>query len=335
MIIKNSNIRRSIVENRYVIFVVIFAIILVLSLLQTIKKQEQTNLVKENQNKQIQSNQVQNNQIQNTTTVPNVNTSNKPSVLGKDVIVQKQEENTKIIEEFITYCNNHEIEKAYELLTKECKEEIFSSNMEYFKKNYVEKIFTSKKMCSIQAWVNSFYTTYKVKIQNDILASGTVNSIDHVIEDYYTVIEERNKRKLNINSYIRREEIEKQAGQNGITITVNCKDIYKEYETYDVVVENATQKTILLDSKETVNAIYLIGSNESHYDAYTYEMDIHDNVIESGKKKTYTIRFNKNYANSTVMKHMVFSDIIVDYEEYENTNNKKEYTNRMRIRVEV
>lgn len=325
MIIKNSNIRRSIVENRYVIFVVIFAIILVFSLLQTIKKQEQANVV----------NQSPKNQVQNTTTIPKVETSNKPSVSGKDVIAQKQKENTEIIEEFITYCNNHEIEKAYELLTNECKEKIFSSNIEYFKKNYVEKIFTSKKMCSTQAWVNSFYTTYKVKIQNDILASGTINSAGNVIEDYYTIIEQENEKKLNINSYIRREEIGKQAGQNGITITVNCKDIYKEYETYEVVIENTTQKTILLDSQETVNAIYLIGANESHYDAFTYEMDIHDNVIESGKKKTYTIRFNKNYANSTAMKQMVFSDMIVDYEEYENTKNKKEYTNRMRIRVEI
>lgn len=325
MIIKNSNIRRSIVENRYVIFVIIFVIILILSLLQTIKKQEKTNVVVQNRE----------NQIQNTTTIPKVDSSSKPSVSGKEVTTQKQEANMKIIDEFITYCNNHEIEKAYGLLTEECKEEIFAHNIQYFKQNYVDKIFTSKKMCSAQNWVNSYYTTYKVKIQNDILASGKIGSADDVVEDYYTIIEEENKRKLNINSYIRREEIKKQAEQNGIILTVNCKNIYKEYETYDIIIENKTQNTILIDSKETVNAIYLIGSNESHYDAYSYEMDIHDNIIEPGQKKTYTIRFNKIYSNSVAMKYMVFSDIVMDYAEYENTPNKKEYTNRMRIRVEI
>lgn len=323
MIIKNSNIRRSIFEGRYVIFAVIFAIVLVLYLIQMLN------------NSSKEESTLQNNQIQNTVIEQIKDTSARPVITGNEVSKDKQETNTKIIEQFITYCNNKEIEQAYNLLTDECKEEIFFSNIQYFKQNYVDRVFTTKKMYSIQSWVSGYINTYRITIQDDILSAGKVNSSENKIEDYYTIIEQENGYKLNINSYIRRVQVDKQRKAQGITITVLCKDVYKEYETYDVVIENLTTKNILIDSKEKVNSIYLVGANETHYDAYSYEIDINDCVIEPQRSKKFTIKFNKIYSNKVAMKQMVFSDIIIDYEEYQNTQNKKEYTNRLKLTVEI
>lgn len=323
MIIKNSNIRRSIFESRYVIFAVIFAIVLVLYLIQMLN-----NNIK-------QENAMQNNQIQNTI-VDREDTTSKPVITGNEVKKDTQQANTKIIEQFITYCNNKEIEQAYGLLTDECKEELFFGNMEYFKQNYVDKIFVTKKMASIQSWISGYINTYRVTIQDDILSSGKLDSSNNIIEDYYTIMEQQDGTyKLNINNYIRREKVEKQRQINGITITIVCKDIYKEYESYDITIENMTSKTILLDSKETVDSIYLLGSNDNHYDAFSYEIDKTQTIIKPEENKKLTIRFNKIYSNKIIMRQMIFSDVIADYEEYEKTQNKKEYTDRLRFNIEL
>lgn len=322
MIIKNSNIRRNIFESRYVIFAVIFAIVLVLYIIQMINnniKQEALS---------------QNNNIENTQTTKQ-DTSSQAVITGNEVPKDKQEVNTKIIEQFITYCNNQEIEQAYNLLTQECKEEVFFGNMTYFKQNYVDRVFTSKKMVTIQSWVSGYLNTYRVTIQDDMLSTGKLNASQNKIEDYYTIIEQQDGYKLNINSYIRRESVNKQKQINGITISVLCKDIYKEYEMYDVVIQNETDKTILWDSKEKVDSIYLVGSNENHYSAFSYEIDQHDSVLEPQESKKYTIRFNKIYSNKTVMRQMVFGDIITNYEEYELTQNKQEYINRLRLTIDI
>ena len=94
MIIKNSNIRRSIYENRYVIFVVIFAIILALYLIRFLNENAKEKLKPKNE-------------IQNVAvTQPKVDTSTKPVISGTEVNKEQQENNTKLIETFITYCNN-------------------------------------------------------------------------------------------------------------------------------------------------------------------------------------------------------------------------------------
>lgn len=324
MIIKNSNIRRSLFNNRYVIFIIIFVIILLLYFIQVLNNNTKEKF------------EAENNKIQNTVSyTPKEDESSKATISGESINKTQQTNNTKIIEEFITYCNNKEIEKAYNLLTEECKEEIFASSIQNFKLKYVDVIFTSKKMCSAQSWMNSYGYTYKVKILDDMISTGHISSSENAIEDYYTVVKKDDVYKLNINGYIGRKEYNKQVESNGIKLNIVCKDIYKEYESYDIKIENLTNKTILLDSKEKVDSIYLIGSNENNYSAFSYEVDKTYLIVEPQKEKKLTIRFNKLYSNQVLMRELVFSDIITDYETYEATLNKKDYTNRSRISIEI
>lgn len=238
MIIKNSNIRRSIFENRYVIFVIIFAVILALYFIRILNE----NAKEKNRKKSIE---VQNTVIEEA----KKDVSNKPIISTIEIPKEQKQNNTKIIDEFITYCNEQEIQKAYDLLTQECKEEIFASNIQYFKANYVDKIFKTKKVYTIQDWIISNRYTYKVTIVDDMLSSGKVATSQNTIEDYYTIVVEKNEIKLNINNYIGRNEIRKENMQKGVKITILSKDIYKEYEAYDIIIENTTQNAILLNSR--------------------------------------------------------------------------------------
>lgn len=113
------------------------------------------------------------------------------------------------------------------------------------------------------------------------------------------------------------------------------RDTYKDYEIYDVRVENLNQNSILLDSQESTDSMYVMASNDSKYRAYSYEIDRSRLIIEPGRSRTITIKFNKRYSNEAITRRIVFSDIIKNYDEYKQTQNKKEYSNRWAISIEI
>lgn len=331
MIIKNSNLRRMLVENRYVILVIIVGIILFLSVINVIN-----NFIKEGTKLQLQ-NTTNTNSIADDSTINNSkpiigSTENKNSNITKDSL-----SNEKLIRDFLKYCNSHEIQNAYNLLSDECKEAVFFGNIEYFRKNYVESIFTSNKVPNIRIWLESYITTYRVHLVEDILSTGNIKDQTNAIEDYYTVVQtEDGTQKLNINGYITRNYMQLKQGQaDGIIISILKKDIFKEYEQYEIKVENKTNNTIMLDSKENVDSIYLLGSNNSKYSGFTYELDEIKTVIPKNTSKNMTIRFNKIYSNEAVMRKMIFEDIILNYDEYNASINKKDYKDRIAITIEM
>lgn len=325
MIIKNSNIRRSIVENRYVIFVIILGIILaflVIRILNANAKEKFEQKKSETQNTMI----VQEKK----------DTSSQAVITQTEVEKPVQQNNLKVIEEFIGYCNNKEIEKAYGLLSEECQEEVFSSNIQYFKKNYVDKIFQTKKMYEMQAWVNGYQTqTYKVKIMEDILSTGKITSSKNNIEDYYTLVTKGDVTKINLNGYIGRQIIEKETVYSGIRVKLLYKDIYSEYETYKIEMENTTTNTILMDTQENVKTMYLESDEQNTYNAHSHEVDKTQLTIEPNQTKVVTIPFNKLYSNQAIIRKVVFSDVILNYEEYMTVENKKQYIKRGTISIEI
>lgn len=309
MIIKNSNLRRDIFENRYKILAIIVAIILVLCIIRTLNE-----MAKESNKKQTQNTQQMNTQ-----------SGYKPqetAVLGDNVTQKEQEENTKVMDEFIRYCNSKEIEKAYDLLTDQCKEEIFANNIKNFKENYVEKIFNKEKTYNMQAWINSSNPTYKVRILDDILVTGNSGE---VVEDYITIIKENSKYKISLNSYIGKTEINKQTKQDDIIITFLNKETNMDYEIYNIKIENSSKNTILLDTKTKQKSAYATGSNGTTYTAFMYEIDNTQLTINPNKNKTISIKINKIYSPNIKIKKLTFTDVIMNLEEYTKTQNKKDY----------
>lgn len=321
MIIKNSNLRRILFVNRYKILAIIIAIILCLYLIQVMNENAKEKMEKESQ---IALNRI------------NTQTSYNPSetiVSGKDVSEEQQKINSEIIDEFINYCNNKEIEKAYNLLTDECKERVFFSKIEYFEQNYINKIFNTQKSYTIQSWVSSNGYTYKIEIYDDILSSGKIST--HKIEDYYTLIKQNGTYKLNINEYIQNGNINRYSEKDGVKIEILNKDVYKSHETYKIKVYNNTDTTIMLDTKQDTDSIYLQGTNDKHYSAFMYEVDETRLIIKPGYYTTLSINFNKLYSTSIKMQYMVFTDIVKDYDTYKQLTNKNDYKDKLDIKIEL
>lgn len=315
-----NKLKRFYNQNRKTIFSVICFIafiIIIIQLLNHLSEKNQEN--KQNAMKNASSNSITNDYKPNQSVIFN----------------QEVEENTykiqsNVIDEFIEYCNNGDIQNAYDLLADECKEEMFPT-LEYFKANYHSKIFNTTKLYSIQNWNNS---TYKIKITENILSTGKVNN-GTAIEDYFTLVRSQNGYKLNINRYIGRKEINKEKEYQNIKIKILSKNTYMDYESYNIYVENKTENDILLDSKESTKSIYLKDSKDVEYPSYSHEIVNSSLFVRSGSNANLTIKFTNAYVSNREIKNVVFSDIILDYYKYKDISDKTQYKDRLKIEVKL
>ena len=174
--------------------------------------------------------------------------------------------------------------------------------------------------------------TYRVTIYEDMLATGNADS-SKSYKDYITIDENSKSGKLNINSFIYKKEINKQAEVDGIKIIIVSQQVYKENEKYEIKIENNTNKRILIDTREKNKSVYLVGNNNVSYDSYISEISSVLYEIPANFYRTYEIKFNKIYSSGTTTKGIVFSDIVADYEKYEQ--NPEEVKDRVKITVNI
>lgn len=307
------NIIRYYNQNKKSIWIIIIAIILIIIAIQAL------NSIVKNQN----SNRV----VENTVKAEDYKNNLSVDILLSDTDVREEKE--LIVDQFIRYCNAKEIEKAYNLLTEDCKKNIFPT-IEYFKQNYVEKIFNTKKLYSKEKFISS---TYKVKLYEDILSTGNIDT--STVEDYYTIEKEDGKTKLNISNYIGYKQINTTSKGNIIEVKVIGKNVYKEYEEYELEVSNLTNKTILLDSKENTRTMYLTGKNNVKYYALSHELLQDELMLKPKMTKVVFIKFTKEYNSNTTINDLIFSDIIKDYELYNTKESKREYLDRDKITINL
>ena len=308
-------------QNRKLIWQIIISILVVIGLIQILNYYYKVR--SENQNNNTSGN-----------TVTFINNNEYIPVIGGDTLDEEySEEVINPLKSFLEFCNDGNIEEAYSILSNDCKEQSFPT-IEQFKDEYIDTYFNTKKTYSMQSWMNNPNChIYRVSIQEDYLSSGKVSEME--LEEYCTIVNENGEYKLNINRYIGKQEINKSNKTNELEITVNDKEVYMDYEIYNLQIRNYTQNTIKLDSRETGNKTYGIDNNNVKYLSYIYEKVDSDLSIGAGQTKQIDIKIKKNYSQNNVINQLVFSDIILNEEEYKNTQEKSEYINRMQMFVDI
>lgn len=298
-------------QNRKVIFITIGIIVFLFGLLQLLNNMSKIKLEnkeKNNDEKSIITNQ--NNEL----------ISDKSAVTGGKISDNQLIDDTQSIKQFMEACNNKNIEDAYNMLTDECKEEMFPNIEDFIEIYYLPNFEKQEKNFNIENWVNN---TYKVTIIGDIISTGKIDETNKK-QDYITIVDKDDGYKLNINNYIGRKEINKETNYNNVNIKIEVKDIYMDYEMYKIVVENNSEKSILLDTGDKLNTIYLLDSNDMKY---YFNNNILQNklIINNGFKKGYRIKFGSSYSSTREIEKMVFSNMVLNYDEYKNLENKDDY----------
>lgn len=243
-------------------------------------------------------------QIKNETNV-DVESTTSP-ITGQTVSEKKLKEDASIIGQFMEFCNSGNTQEAYNLLSENCKNNVFNT-LEQFEQGYYQYVFGGEtKIYTILNWEGN---TYRVDIMENMLATGKSNN-GYEKQDYITIEEMDNEKKLNINSYIGHREINKTTGDNdGIIVEVLSKEIFKEYEEYKIRVTNNLDVAIMLDNREYADTLYLEDSKEQKYPAYTHELTDPMLSLDSGTTKELNIKFYNSYDTNKNITYIVFSEI--------------------------
>ena len=286
-------------QNRKQIIIVIAIIAFIIIMLQVVN-----NLLKTTTNSNKNNN------------VSNVVDLQKPTqsvITGQNVTEETSKENTDIIKKFIDYCNSNEIEKAYALLSNDCKEEF--GNLNTFMTNYYERNFKTKKTYSLELMFSEQGSyTYKVTYYEDnILATGGKGTNNN-FEDYITIVNQNGERKLNINNFIKKQEINKTQATDAVQITVKSKKVYRSYEQYRISIKNNTENTISISEGENSEDIYLLDKNDAKYVAFLHEIPIYSLSIKPMRTTELDITFNKIYDTYRTIERIQFDNICLDQE---------------------
>ena len=305
-------------QNRWKILITAIIIVFVIALIYTI------NSVLKN---------VQEPVIRPQATVPDLSKPTESVITGEEITEEEAEENSNLIKQFVEYCNQKDYQNAYDLLSQDCKEQIFR-DLNSFASDYVDEIFDTEKTYTLELWFTSTggYTYRVLYINDNILSSGTVDTTNNK-EDYITVVEENEGQyKLNISNFIYKDTINKTQSISNIDITINSVNKYRSYETYSITVKNSTDKTILLCPGTNGNDICLMDTNDVEYNSIINEVPMVNLEIAPGAQKTMIIRFYKMYNLYRTIDRIAFKNIILDKDSY-NENPENAQTTALTIEI--
>lgn len=306
-------------QNRIGIWVMIIAIVFIIAIIQVLNsaviEEKKANLNKGEE-----------------TTFNNVVSYDKQSesiISSGGVSETYKDEFGQTIDRFFTYCINHEIGKAYDMISTNMKN-IKYPTQKLFEEGYYKNKFEGNKQYSFKSWsVASERYVYIVNIFDNMLATGKTNKSEY-IEEYITIIPEGDTYKINLEGYIGRENINRQNFNSILQVQIPYSDKYMNYEIYTLNIKNNSDKTIMIDTKENTKNTYLLDENGNKYDALIHENKDEDLILKPKEAKTIKVKFSNIYNFRQDIQSIEFTKI-VDYNEYLTNKNAKLESLRIEI----
>lgn len=318
------NLRHFYYQNKEKIWKVVLFIAFLLGIIYFLNSHAISNETQSNISNTLNSNEIYSDE-QNKTYI-----SNQSAISGGSVEKTEVEEINSTISKFLQYCKNGNLEQAYEMISADCKENEYKT-LENFQNKYVKSKFDKTSIYKIEKWISN---TYKISISKDLLLTGDINNNEKQTE-YITITKEDGEKKLNINSYIGKKDINKEATQENIKITAISKKIYLDYEIYNFKIENLSSNTIKLDCLKKIGTIHLEDSNGNTYNAYTNEILDEDLEIKANHENSLTIKYANKYSNKTQIKSVIFENVILNYPKYKKAENIETFEEICELKINL
>lgn len=291
-------------QNKLKVWIGILLIIFLLILIKTL-------------NANIKNNDLKNNDKETTSNVVSYRNQSKSMVDGGSVSETYSEDLGKFINQFFSYCIEHNPHNAYSMVSNDTKQELYQTE-ELFVKNYYQSRFNGNKDFSFQSWssVDNVYI-YQVKIFDNMLATG--QSSENYIEEYVTISNEDGEYKLNINSYLGRKNINKKSEDKNLSVEVIRVDRYLDYEIYTLSVQNKKETDMILDTRRKTSSCYVKDDRDNKFEALLYENKEEELAFSPNEKKTIRIKFSDSNRKNLKIKSINFTDIVESNEYIKNS----------------
>lgn len=263
------------------------------------------------------------NEVPTTTYTPNVSVLDSSSKVP-DKVHNSMED---FIEEYIGYCNSGDYTSAYEMISKDCKEEYFGSYSNY--EAYIKNRFPTKKSYAIQSYSNTKVKgnndkkyIYAVKLFDDFLATGLTNSSYRYLEEKMVVSYDENKNIVfSVGNFIEKNEIQSVQENNYLKVDVKNQIMNYDFEEYTIKLTNRSDYTIVIQNYEAESDEILINLGQEYRTNSVNE----DVILNPGEAKTIHPIFSKFYDDGDTTKEIIFNAVRV-YDEEGNEIDKMSMT---------
>ncbi len=237
----------------------------------------------------------------------------------KNLLLSKQNVNNKVhnetekkVSKFVEYCNKKEFQKAYNLISEDCKK--YFGNYDEFLK-YITNIFNEQKRYDLRAYSkkgNKYI--YQIRYFENILATGLTKSKLNYIDSKLAITENKNDVELSIGGFI--ESIKTNDIFENDDMRVEVSEIITLYNTeiYEMNIINKTDEYLVVQDGVEKNELGILLGNEFRNDIrknkvvlapftnkkiYLECKKFADDNREINKIEFNTVRFVKNYQDYT------------------------------------
>ena len=212
-------------------------------------------------------------------------------------------------------------EKAYNVLTEECKSFNYDNKIANFKER-TSKIYTKEKVASFQAYSNYRKRyIYKVTVSDNIAKTGTSGNYK-TYNELLTVSKVGNDYKIADYGYIDKEKVDFKNQDENIAVEIASKEVSYKTEQYNVKITNKTDKYIIIaDSTAGAEITLNVGGEERH----SINTDSQGIVLYPGETTTRPLIFYKYFDKTINASKMSFNvvRIVNNYNGSERNSSQK------------
>ncbi len=224
----------------------------------------------------------------------------------------------KMIDEYVACCNDGNYQKAFDMLSEDCKKYEFDNDIVKFMDHVLTKIPTPK-IHAIQSYSKAKHNDktmyiYEVKYIDDILATGLTNQEYRYIQENMTFFKHENKIEMNVGNYMYHEDVKSISENDYLKIDVIDRKVNYSTEVYEVKFTNRSNYTVVVADGEEIDEVVLNLNKETRQSAEL------DNIVLKAKESlVLELEFSKFIDDGDVSQSLMFPAIRV-MEKYSGTD---------------
>lgn len=229
-----------------------------------------------------------------------------------------QEPIEEIIDEYIGYCNEGNYQKAFNMLSEDCRKYGFNNSVYDFMQYVLVKMPTPKKY-SIQDYSNIKYGKtrlyiYEIKYTDDLLSTGLTNSTYTYTSEKLTFYDGDDGLEMSAGDYIYYSDVKSISENEYLKVDVVGKIVNYSIEKYKVILTNRSNYTVVVSDGAENDEVVLSLPNEVRK-----RSELSNIVLGPQKSEELTMTFPKFVDDGDTAKSLVFSSIRV-MEKYSGTS---------------
>jgi hypothetical protein len=215
------------------------------------------------------------------------------------------------IEEYVNYCNNNDFDKAYNMLSTDCKKYAYPDFNDFV--DHVLTLMPTKKQYSIQNYSNLSNTyIYSISYTDDFLATGLTNSEYSYTEEKMAFMKDDDGNlEMSVGNFIKHEDLKISTENEYLKIDVRERVVNYATEVYTIRFTNRTNYDIAISDYFEDDEILLQLNKEYR----TAEQG--DTIVLTGNEtKDVEITFSKYVDDNDTSQNIGFNSIRVLNEYY-------------------